>query len=522
MTIRPGVRVLLIAILVMVVLGVQAVLGQPGNLLSNPGLEPPFVDAGGDPRRLVAQGWQPWHVARTGSMSFSENLQPEYYAASDTTNGLGVPRIRSGSDAQQFSSFFGTFTGGLYQRVTGVSAGTTYTFSVFAYVWSSALDNAALSDQPGGVRVQVGIDPTGGTNGESAAVVWSPLGSEVYDAYNAYLVSAAAQGGALTVFVRAQVQNPVKSNVVYVDDAALTGPGVPPTSAPVTATSVPASATIPSTPPTATATPTTPPPTNIPTLTNTPILTNTPPPTLTETPTSTFTVSPSPTIDNTQFPGRYVYTVQAGDTVAVIAAAFGSSVDAIIGANGLNANGLIFVGQQLVVPVRLPFVPPTATPATGAVVTLPPLATTAPTSQPTTVPTVPPTVVPTSAPVQPTSAPPAELTTTYVVRPGDTLSGIAARFGTTVGALSRLNNISNANMIYFGQRLIVPGAPAQATAVSIPTSGPIAPPRTYVVQRGDNLYFISLRFNVPLSAIVRANGISNPNRLYAGQTLIIP
>lgn len=45
---------------------------------------------------------------------------------------------------------------------------------------------------------------------------------------------------------------------------------------------------------------------------------------------------------------------------------------------------------------------------------------------------------------------------------------------------------------------------------------------TYVVQRGDNLYRISLRFGRTMSQIARANGITNYNLIYAGQRLVIP
>ncbi len=42
---------------------------------------------------------------------------------------------------------------------------------------------------------------------------------------------------------------------------------------------------------------------------------------------------------------------------------------------------------------------------------------------------------------------------TYTVRRGDTLSGIASRFGTTVADLARINSIANPNLIYVGQTL---------------------------------------------------------------------
>jgi len=46
--------------------------------------------------------------------------------------------------------------------------------------------------------------------------------------------------------------------------------------------------------------------------------------------------------------------------------------------------------------------------------------------------------------------------TYYVVQPGDTLSGIAWRYGTTVWAIANANGIWNVNLIYVGQRLVIP------------------------------------------------------------------
>lgn len=512
---------------------------QGGNLLTNPGFEPPFQTLSGDPPRVVAQGWTPWHITGAGG-SFSELIQPEYYAASDDTNGLGIPRIRSGNDAQQYFTFFATHSGGVYQRVTGVTPGTNYRFEIYAYVWSTNLDDVNVSAEPGGVVMQVGIDPIGGTDPNSASIVWSAAGSPQYDSYVPYQVTTIAQGTAVTVFVRSTVSAPVKNNVIYLDDASLTvadgtpvagvntptptvvPPTTPPTATPTTAvptvaqpTDAPPTDAPPTTePPTAEQPTDVPPPTEVPPTEVVP--TEVPPTEVPPTevpPTATFTFtpqptatgptltpSPSPTVDRGQFPGTIVHTVRSGDTVGRLAELYGSTIEAIISANGLNANGLIYVGQGLVIPVRL------GAPATAV---------------PTTVPNLPP------AATQPPAAP---TTTIYVVRPGDSLSGIAARFGTTTTTLAQLNNIVNRDLIYAGQRLIVPSGGGTIsplpTAIVLqpgnPASGEQQITRTYRVQTGDNLYNIALRFNVPLNRLIQANGILDANRLYLGQVLIIP
>ena len=101
----------------------------------------------------------------------------------------------------------------------------------------------------------------------------------------------------------------------------------------------------------------------------------------------------------------------------------------------------------------------------------------------------------------------------YTVQRGDTMYSIARRYGTTVGAISAANGITNPNNIYVGQRLWIP-------------TGCTPPPPTtctwYTVQKGDNLYQISKKFGVSVEAICAANGITDPNRVTAGQTLCIP
>ncbi|MCL7454821.1 MAG: LysM peptidoglycan-binding domain-containing protein [Anaerolineae bacterium] len=100
----------------------------------------------------------------------------------------------------------------------------------------------------------------------------------------------------------------------------------------------------------------------------------------------------------------------------------------------------------------------------------------------------------------------------HVVRPGENLYRIALRYGTTVRAIAAANHISNPNLIYVGQRLV------------IPTGGSTVPPGSciYVVRRGDTLYSIARHFGVSLSTLVSVNGIANPSLIFVGQRLVIP
>jgi LysM repeat protein len=199
-----------------------------------------------------------------------------------------------------------------------------------------------------------------------------------------------------------------------------------------------------------------------------------------------------------------VHVVRDGDTVGQLATLYGSTVEAIITANGLSSSAFIRVGQALIIPVRLA-PPATSTPTA----TLPPPAATATSSVATPIPTVP-TQTPT--------------TTTYIVQPGDTLLRIALRFNTTIAAISQLNGITNPNVIRYGQRLIIPvgGGVVVPSEPSPPQPPTAAPQQTYVVRPGDTLFRIALRFGVPLNRLIQANGITDPNRVFVGQVLVIP
>ncbi|WET83263.1 LysM peptidoglycan-binding domain-containing protein [Amycolatopsis sp. QT-25] len=118
-----------------------------------------------------------------------------------------------------------------------------------------------------------------------------------------------------------------------------------------------------------------------------------------------------------------------------------------------------------------------------------------------------------SAPTPPTPAPPppppAAGGGTYTVRSGDTLSGIAAKFGTSVAALVALNAISNPNLIHPGQTLRLPGSGDSGA-------------RRYQVRRGDTLSAIAVRHGTTVAALCARNGIANPNKIQAGQWLALP
>ena len=112
---------------------------------------------------------------------------------------------------------------------------------------------------------------------------------------------------------------------------------------------------------------------------------------------------------------------------------------------------------------------------------------------------------------------------TYIVMRGDTLKSLANRFGTSMDVLVSLNaDITNINVIYEGQRMIVPSG-SGVPSTPPPATPPPASGQTYTVQRGDTLRKIADRLNTTVDAILKVNPqISNPNLIYVGQVINLP
>ncbi|MGC5583648.1 LysM peptidoglycan-binding domain-containing protein [Ornithinimicrobium sp. W1665] len=124
--------------------------------------------------------------------------------------------------------------------------------------------------------------------------------------------------------------------------------------------------------------------------------------------------------------------------------------------------------------------------------------------------------------------------TTYTVRSGDTVYGIAARHGVSPEAVVRANGLSQGGRwILPGATLVIPGSgssssavPAPAPTRSTPTPSGTAPTRaasgTVTVRSGDTLSQLALRHGTSVSALVSANSITNSRLIYPGQVLTIP
>ncbi len=121
-------------------------------------------------------------------------------------------------------------------------------------------------------------------------------------------------------------------------------------------------------------------------------------------------------------------------------------------------------------------------------------------------------------------------TSTYEVRPGDTLSQIARRFGVSVSRLVSLNALTDPDAIRAGQKLIVPGEvdvdapPSPAPQRPAPTPAPapdVVGGPEHVVQPGETLSHIALEYQVSVQDIQEANQLTG-DRILVGQQLVIP
>ncbi|MBM4465360.1 MAG: LysM peptidoglycan-binding domain-containing protein [Chloroflexi bacterium] len=118
-----------------------------------------------------------------------------------------------------------------------------------------------------------------------------------------------------------------------------------------------------------------------------------------------------------------------------------------------------------------------------------------------------PTVAPTPAPTAAVSG-----ERIHTVQPGENLFRIALHYGMSYTALAAANGIINPDLIYVGQRLTI--------SAKVP-AGPTGE-RIHVVQPGENLFRIALKYGVKVEDITVANGIRNVHLIYSGQRLRIP
>ena len=110
----------------------------------------------------------------------------------------------------------------------------------------------------------------------------------------------------------------------------------------------------------------------------------------------------------------------------------------------------------------------------------------------------------------------------YTVRRGDTLSGVAIRFGTSVRSLKLYNNIGRRNRIYIGQVLQLPKGKSRPSFRLLNYASEDRTLVFYRIRRNDNLSKIAKRFRTDARYLAKINRIKNPNSLYPNQRIKVP
>lgn len=167
------------------------------------------------------------------------------------------------------------------------------------------------------------------------------------------------------------------------------------------------------------------------------------------------------------------YTIVRGDSLWSISQKLDVSLQALLDVNGLTRESVIYPGEELVVPS-----------AGGARS----MATAAPSG-----------------------------TTTYSVAVGDTLSEIAAAYGTSTRELQRLNDLDDPN-IFVGQTLVVPADRPERTRRPQET---LSSDDVHIVSRGETPGQIAARYGMTAQALMELNEITDPRSLQVGQVLRI-
>ena len=170
--------------------------------------------------------------------------------------------------------------------------------------------------------------------------------------------------------------------------------------------------------------------------------------------------------------GWTTYKVRDGDTLIGIAAKFRTTVGTLAARNHLRSQHLIMAGTTLTVPRTS-----SATTTGGR----------------------------------------ATASTVHVVRDGDTLGGIAVKYKVPLTSLLKANHLSATAFIHPGQKIVVRGGAASATAARSAAKG-----TAYTVRSGDTLGAIAIRHRTSVAAIAKASGISTRALLQVGQKLTVP
>ena len=188
--------------------------------------------------------------------------------------------------------------------------------------------------------------------------------------------------------------------------------------------------------------------------------------------------APTPT------PGPYAYIVQPGDTLGDIVLKFGVDQIEIIEYNNLLTPDSLTVGSTIMIPN---YSPPTGSSSASSG---------------------------SQAAGDDTPAVASDGSVIHTVQPGEGLFEIADIYGVSPNEIAIANGMNDTNLLRVGQELVIPGVTPQEAAKS---RGSV-----HVVQAGESMLGIAIRYGVTTEEILDANNLADPDSLYEGQELIIP
>ncbi|TFC30918.1 LysM peptidoglycan-binding domain-containing protein [Cryobacterium sp. TMT2-18-3] len=175
------------------------------------------------------------------------------------------------------------------------------------------------------------------------------------------------------------------------------------------------------------------------------------------------------------------YQVVDGDTVSSVAGRFGLSTASVLALNGLGWSALIFPGQML-------------------------------------------TLAGLAQPSAPVPAPVAAEISRYLIQSGDTLSGVAAAHGLSLGALLRVNGLDAGSIIFPGQAVVLPPGEGAAPVSAVPAAAvaPLNVSGTHTIAAGETIGALAAAAGVSVQSVLDANGLGWTSIIYPGQVLSIP